>query len=82
MSTRLFDIEVKARRKGTTTALVALDPKLCPTCGDDVMHVTTCQPALLRHGGYGATLEVVTAHCWNDACRWMMQLRQTEISPR
>lgn len=80
--TRLFDVAPKAKRVGTTTALVALDPDVCPSCGGAVICTTLAQGALVRHGGYGATTEVVTAHCDSRRCRWSMQRRRGEVSPR
>lgn len=82
MSDRLFDVATKERRTGTTTALVALDPTICPACGNDLSTTTLAQGALVRHGGYGATTEIVTAHCERRSCHWSMQRRSTEVSPR
>ena len=50
----LFDAGEKRAKHGSTRALVPLDPDTCPRCDSELRHVASDQPALLRHGGYGA----------------------------
>lgn len=38
-----------------STALVPLDPTRCPACSTELDRDQWAQPALVRHGGYGAT---------------------------
>lgn len=71
------------RRKRWTgsRALVALDPDRCPACGAGVVHETSHQPALLRHGGYGATTAHTLRVCTNDECRWTCAVQSQEVRP-
>lgn len=80
--TRLFDVDDVERRVGTTKALEAIDPNACPACGWPLKSVESRQPALLRHGGYGATMRVTTLHCSSDECHWHRQSEQTEVNPK
>lgn len=44
------------------------DPTACPECGTDLASTATGQPALFRHGGYGAARTTTVAHC--PVCGW------------
>ena len=79
---RLFDVEAKERRLRTCTDLVAVDLANCPECGAGTVPMVAHQPALFRHGGYGATAYTVTLHCLGVRCSWAMETERTEVSPR
>lgn len=52
----------------------------CPECGlPHLATVTTQQPALLRHGGYGATQ--TTTRQWCPPCGWSGPTETTETRP-
>jgi hypothetical protein len=78
---QLFDTDAKERRKGTTKALVPVSARKCPMCGTATTSQSTHQPALLRHGGYGATMRTTTVNCTNDDCRWWLEAERTEVKP-
>lgn len=59
--------------------LVALDPDLCPACGEAVVPLTWSQPALFFHGGYGATETVNVRLC---GCGWHLVAAVTSDNPR
>ena len=79
---QLFDLDDVEKHVGTTKALVAVEPDICPACGDPLKTTTSHQAALLRHGGYGATTRIITLHCTGKECRWHTQSEQTEVNPR
>lgn len=79
---RLFDVEAKARRERGSTDLVALDPAVCPDCGAATVPMTVHEPALLRHGGYGATRRTITMRCVGVRCSWSMETDVTEVNPK
>lgn len=79
---RLFDVEQNGRRTGFSKALVPVDTSRCPECGTALDATTIHEPALLRHGGYGATARTTVVHCPNSECRWWMETERTEINPR
>lgn len=60
-------------------ALVALSPELCPDCGNELMPYQVDQPALFKHGGYGATDRTVLVIC---ACGYGRQRERSEVTPR
>jgi len=62
-------------------SLVAIPPDLCPRCGHFTREVIVEEPALLRHGGYGATRQTVTVVCDTDGCGWTHTPRSGEIAP-
>lgn len=74
-----FFAEPERTRNGPPGPLVVLDPTVCPACTSPVRDVTWDQPALLRHGGYGATRRVVQRTC--DRCGWTLRIRIDEIRP-
>jgi hypothetical protein len=57
---------------------VAVDPTRCPDCGRPLMVDATEQPALLRHGGYGATRRTVARLC---PCGWHLVASIGEVAP-
>jgi hypothetical protein len=81
MGERLFDVPEKRRIEGCTD-LVPLDRERCPDCGSDLGVITLDEPALVRHGGYGATRQTITVHCLNEECRWFLRRSVTETNPR
>lgn len=54
----------------TGRGLVPLLRDRCPDCGAQLDVTTAAQPALLRHGGYGAD----RVHVWRScpACSWLL----------
>lgn len=62
------------------TALVPLDPDVCPTCAATLVRYTWGQPALFLHAGYGAT-EVITRR-WCVECGWTIGPDIATESPR
>jgi hypothetical protein len=81
VTTRLFDHERTKRRRGQTKALVAIDPGVCPACSTELVETALHEPALIRHGGYGATRRTVDVYCPRDDCRWSMQREVSEVRP-
>jgi hypothetical protein len=79
---RLFDVDRREVRHGTTTALVAVETVVCPSCGSDTVRGSLGEPALFRHGGYGATRETITDRCTSRQCDWKLVVSVTEVSPR
>ena len=61
------------------TAIVRLDLDDCPTCDAPLTDVTFDQPALLRHGGYGATQRTLLISC--SACGWLLVAERGEVRP-
>lgn len=55
---RSFEVELIPKRTGTT-ALVAVDTDHCPVCLSSLRRVTSEEPVLFRHGGYGATRRTI-----------------------
>jgi len=76
----LLDVERVAKRKGATKALELVGTTNCPTCKASIEIETIAQPALLRHGGHGATLRTSTAHCHD--CGWALTLAVDEVNPK
>lgn len=60
-------------------SLVPIDRHLCPDCGEELASTTTEQPALLRHGGYGATRQDRVRHC--PSCGFRLHAEQNEVRP-
>lgn len=52
----------------------------CPRCGQPTHDETFWEPALLRHGGYGATRRTITRTCTGD-CPWSVTVEVTEERP-
>ncbi|HEX6869435.1 MAG TPA: hypothetical protein VF119_11550 [Candidatus Limnocylindrales bacterium] len=60
--------------------LVLLDTGVCPSCRARTDDEVIDHPALLRHGGYGATTRQVYRHCGH--CGWACLVERSEVSPR
>jgi hypothetical protein len=59
--------------------LTPLPPELCPDCGEVLADdIAWEEPALLRHGGYGATRRTVRRCC---PCGWALVVERSEIRP-
>jgi len=78
MPARLIDVAPKVRWAGSR-ALVPIDRSACPMCGGALHEVTMDQPALFRHGGYGATTETHSVFCL--PCGWGLTVSTTEVRP-
>lgn len=80
MSQRLLDVERIRRPKWTgSVALVILDRDHCLRCRSETVERRVAQPALLRHGGYGATKKTTFRFC--PECRWFFISDVTEVRP-
>lgn len=79
MTAKLFEVEQRPKWEGgRALELAPRDP--CPRCGKPTHEQTMEEPALLRHGGYGAmrfTRQVVCVR----GCGWFLTLEQTEVRP-
>jgi hypothetical protein len=62
-----------------TTDLVHLDQTICPDDGTRLQAYVMHEPALFKHGGYGATRRTVVLSC--PACGWGITAEVSEISP-
>lgn len=67
-------------QEGPTLTLVPLDPTACPDCGAPLDEITSGQPALLRHGGYGATIQQTIRYCLS--CLYSLHVETLEVRPR
>jgi hypothetical protein len=80
-TTRLFTVErpphtpIEAGRE-----LVLLPPGVCPRCGDQLLDLTSWQPALLTDCGYGAARESRVRRC--TGCGWGPRENHIEVNPR
>jgi hypothetical protein len=61
------------------TALSVVDPDACPDCGDELAEIGYDQPAVVRHGGYGATIRVRHLAC--PTCPYQRHHETTETRP-
>lgn len=59
--------------------LATTDPTFCPDCGETLRTAAWGQPALFKHGGYGATSNTERRHC---PCGWSLVVAVTTSSPR
>lgn len=59
-------------------ALILLDPTACPDCAAPLLIEVVDQPALLRHGGYGATHCRTVRFC---GCGYLIEARSQERRP-
>lgn len=60
--------------------LVAVDSSSCPQCRSTFLTVATfSQPAMVRHGGYGATRTTTVAFC--AECDWSLVRAVSETRP-
>lgn len=75
----LFDAPAKQRWTGSR-ALVPFVRDSCPQCGGALHSITAAQPALFRHGGYGADLVSTIRWCPTDG--WRIEVERQERNPR
>jgi hypothetical protein len=62
-----------------TTTLAVLPADNCPDCGRPFeAHTAWEQPALVRHGGYGANARTVLRHC---PCGYRLIVEHGEVRP-
>lgn len=78
----LDGIDVPTKPKWTgSTALVHVPVDRCPTCDGELRQPEGFeQPALIRHGGFGATTRTVRVSC--AGCGWSLVRERSEINPR
>ena len=74
----LFEVD-KAERWTGSRALVPLSRDVCPECAADMHTFTVAQPALVRHGGYGATSVTKSVSC--PDCGWHLTNAVSEERP-
>lgn len=60
------------------TALATTPADRCPDCGQPLDTYQADQPALFRHGGYGASERTVVSHC---SCGWFLTRERSEVKP-
>lgn len=61
--------------------LAVVDPSVCPDCGTPLELEHVDQPAIVRHGGYGATRRTTTRHCPRPGCGWALNHQTSEHRP-
>lgn len=76
--TDLFGNERQRRRHTGPSALVHVPSDRCPECGEPTSSRTVDQPALIRHGGHGATERTTVRSC---PCGWSLVSERSEIKP-
>jgi hypothetical protein len=74
----LFDAPRRGRWTGSR-ALVALPLDRCPVDQLPLVVSWVAQPALFRHGGYGATFVSLVRSC---RCGWSLVAQTQETNPR
>lgn len=62
------------------TALVHVNADRCPNCAAGTCDTGFTQPALFRHGGYGADRHTVVRHCARF-CGWHVTRHVGEQRP-
>ncbi len=77
----LFDPPPKRRRYRPSEPheLLPVDPLTCPACGTATVDHVSHADALIRHGGYGATLRTVYRMC--PSCSWSLVVDVSEERP-
>lgn len=85
MKPRLLDLvgaqidgERARRRSARGGALAVIPSDRCPACGRVTEADVVEQPALLRHGGHGATRRTRIRRC---ECGWRLVAEITEVRP-
>lgn len=61
--------------------VAVVDPDRCPDCGGTLESVTVDQPAIVRHGGYGATRRLTVRYCPDIFCGYHRHHETSEIRP-
>lgn len=61
--------------------LVPLSRESCLVCDGPLRRETVAQPALLRHGGYGATRQETFVLCVDEECGWVRLANTIEVRP-
>lgn len=79
MKVDLWGQQVRRRRHDGPAAVVHVPAEVCPECDGQTRSRTVEQPALLRHGGHGATERTTTRSC---PCGWSITSEISEVSPR
>lgn len=62
------------------TALAIVDADSCPDCAAATVELAFSEPALFRHGGYGAERHTMIRHC-ASFCGWWIRRHVTERRP-
>ena len=62
--------------------LVPLARHACHRCGGPIKLTTFTEPALLRHGGYGADRATTFEVCTNRKCKAVRLVEVAEQNPR
>ena len=69
MAGQLFTTDARTRWQGGRYLVPYTGDQRCIRCGMTRLHVTYDQPALLRHGGYGATDRITVRACFCGTTR-------------
>ena len=77
MATKLLDLEPHRHWQGGRALVPHTGPTRCVRCGLERTDITYAQPALFRHGGYGATDRITVRACM---CGTTVDL--TTLNPR
>lgn len=78
----LFTVELEKRAPTSRCRdLVPLRRDACLACGGPTRDESVGQPALFRHGGYGATKMTTFAVCDNRDCLAVRFVRSIEVRP-
>lgn len=78
--TPLFEFLDRAEKWKGGKALAIREPG-CPECATPLIAASVTQPALFRHGGYGASKRTTWAICPNTECRWSVEHTVEEVRP-
>lgn len=83
MRSRLFDVPSVDRGPVLSKCreLVPLPKDTCRRCGGATRRESVGQPALFRHGGFGATRMTTVLACVSSACRAVRQTQVDEVRP-
>jgi hypothetical protein len=77
---RLLDVpKPEPVATSASTALMVLDPAVCPACGASIAEVGWLQPALFWFGGHGGTSAMRRRTC---RCGWSLVVAVDTVSPR
>lgn len=65
--------------EGAAVTVATLEPDVCPDCHQPLRDIVWHQPALVHHGGYGATETHQRRVC---RCGWTVEASVTATNPR
>jgi hypothetical protein len=59
--------------------LATVDPDVCPECSNRLETMYVSEPAIVRHGGYGATRRTSVRYC--VVCPYSRHAETSEVRP-